>query len=132
MKITQEEAENVMNMLLSPDIDNAFIAFKAIEAYDFDKDNIGYLLYFFKFSKYPFDKWETNSPNSSQVLKKFVDVDKPLTYARAIQIMIDLKTCKDAIELTLNRHVKELATMLKSMGYPTEKLVIDIKLKNNE
>jgi hypothetical protein len=129
MKITQEEAENVMNMLLSPDTDNAYLAFQSIEAYDFDKDNMGYLLYFFKFSKYPLDKWEENSPKSAGILKNFVEIDKPLTYAKAIQWMIEYKTDLGAIELTLKRHVKELTDMLKSMGYPTEKLVIDIKLK---
>lgn len=129
MKLEKEEAENIMNMLLSSDEDNAFIAFKSIEAFEFDKDNIGYLLYFFKFSKYSLTDWEKNSPESSKILRKYVEVDKPLTYAKAIQIMLDLKTCKEALELTLQRHVKELTAMLSSMGYPTEKLTIDIKLK---
>jgi hypothetical protein len=129
MKISKEEAESVMNMLLSTDKDNATIAFAAVEAFDFNADNIGYLIYFFKFSKFSLNDWEQNSPKSSSKLRKFVEVDKPLTYAKAINLMIDFKTSKDAIELTLNRHVKELTKMLESMGYPTEKMVIDIKLK---
>jgi len=129
MKITKEEAENVMNMLLSTDKDNATIAFAAVEAFDFNADNIGYLIYFFKFSKFSLNDWELHSPKSCSKLRKFVEVDKPLTYAKAINLMIDFKTSKDAIELTLNRHVKELTKMLESMGYPTEKMVIDIKLK---
>lgn len=129
MKISKEEAENVMNMLLSSDTDNATIGFAAAEAFKFDTENVGYLIYFYKFAKYGMDQWEKNAPKATKVLKKHIDPDKPLTYAKAIQIMIDLKTCKDALELTLNRHVGELTKMLESMGYPTDKMVIDIKLK---
>jgi hypothetical protein len=32
----------------------------------------------------------------------------------------------------LNRHVVELRKMLDSMGYPIEKLVLNLKLKDNE
>lgn len=130
MKINQEEAENVMNMLLSQDKDNAVIAFAAIENFKFNSDNVGYLLYFYKFSKFSLDDWSKNAPKSTHILKKFVEVDKPLTYAKVLMHMIDLKTCIEAIELTLNRHVKELTGMLSSMGYPTDKLDINIKLKN--
>lgn len=129
MEITKEEAENVMNMLLSTDKENAFMGFTALEAFKFNSDNIGYLIYFYKFSKYSINTWETDAPKSTKILKKFIEPDKPLTYAKAIQIMIDLKTSREAIELTLNRHVKELTMMLESMGYPTEKMIIDIKLK---
>ena len=130
MKLNQEEAENIMNMLLSQDKDNSTIAFAAIEAFEFNSDNVGYLLYFYKFSKFSLDIWENNSPKAIHVLKKFVEIDKPLTYAKVLQHMMDLKTCIEAIELTLNRHVKELTGMLSSMGYPTDKLDINIKLKN--
>jgi len=129
MKISKEEAENVMTMLLSTDQENATIGFAAIEAFKFSSDNVGYLIYFYKFSKYTIDQWKTNAPKATAVLKKHINIERPLTYARAIQIMIDLKTSKDAIELTLNRHVGELTRMLDSMGYPTDKMVIDIKLK---
>jgi hypothetical protein len=130
MKINQEEAENIMNMLLSPDKDNSTIAFAAIEAFKFNSNNVGYLLYFYKFSKFSLDIWEKNAPKATKVLRKFVEVDKPLTYAKVLLHMMELKTCIEAIELTLKRHVKELTEMLSSMGYPTDKLDINIKLKN--
>ena len=129
MKISKEEAENVMNMLLSTDKDNATIAFAAIEAFEFNNENIGYLIYFYKFSKFSVADWEKNAPKSSVILRRFVDIEKPLTYAKSLQLMLDFKTTIDAIDLTLNRHVKELTQMLASMGYPTDNLVVDIKLK---
>lgn len=132
MKISKEEAESVMNMFDSADEDNGFLAFKAIEAFDFSGENLGYLIYFFKYSKYKLADWKEKSPLSYKLLEKIVDPDKPLTYANALSIMISSKVSKNALELFIDRHVKEITVMLSNMGYPTESLTIDLKLKEYE
>lgn len=132
MELNKQEAENIMNMLLSADKENSIIATAALEAFDFNLKNVGYLIYFYKFSKYDDGFWSSNAPKSYTILKQHIDVEKPLTTGHAIATMISLKTNSDSVELMLNRHVTELRKMLESMGYPIEKLVLDLKLKDNE
>lgn len=134
MKITRAEAENIMNMLTSSDEENGYLAFKAIEAHDFsDKEDAGFLLYFYKFSKFTKEDWLKNAPEVSAILNNlFVQYDVnagPLTYSRALTIMVEQNVSKDSIELFLERHVKDLTNSLGSLGYPLDKLEFTIKLK---
>jgi hypothetical protein len=119
-------------MLLSVDKENSIVATAALEAFDFNGSDVGYLIYFYKFSKYDDGFWSENAPKSYKRLKETINVEKPLTTANAIKTMLSLQTNIDSIELMLNRHVVELRKMLESMGYPIEKLVLNLKLKENE
>lgn len=134
MRITKIEAENIMNMLSSTDEENGYIAFKAIQAHDFtDKADVGYLLYFYKFSKFTMEDWLTNAPEVSALLSNlFVQYNVnsgPLTYSRALTIMVEQNVNKDSIELFLERHVKDLTNSLGSLGYPIDKIEFTVKLK---
>lgn len=134
MKITKAEAENIMNMLSSTDKENGYLAFKAIEAHDFDtKDDSGYLIYFYKFSKFTMDEWLENAPVACAILSKLFTLynvsSGPLTYSRALTIMAEQGVCKDSIELFLERHVKDLTNSLEALGYPMDKLDFTVKLK---
>jgi hypothetical protein len=132
MNLNKQEAENIMSMLLSVDKENSIVATAALEAFDFNGSDVGYLIYFYKFSKYDDGFWSENAPKSYKRLKETINVEKPLTTANAIKTMLSLQTNIDSIELMLNRHVVELRKMLDSMGYPIEKLVLNLKLKENE
>ncbi len=132
MNLNKQEAENIMSMLLSVDKENSIVATAALEAFDFNGSDVGYLIYFYKFSKYDDGFWFENAPKSYKRLKETINVEKPLTTANAIKTMLSLQTNIDSIELMLNRHVVELRKMLESMGYPIEKLVLNLKLKENE
>jgi hypothetical protein len=132
MNLNKQEAENIMSMLLSVDKENSIVATAALEAFDFNGSDVGYLIYFYKFSKYDDGFWSENAPKSYKRLKETINVEKPLTTANAIKTMLSLQTNIDSIELMLNRHVVELRKMLESMGYPIEKLVLNLKLKENE
>jgi len=132
MNLNKQEAENIMSMLLSVDKENSIVATAALEAFDFNESDVGYLIYFYKFSKYDDGFWSENAPKSYKRLKETINVEKPLTTANAIKTMLSLQTNIDSIELMLNRHVVELRKMLESMGYPIEKLVLNLKLKENE
>ena len=134
MKITKQEAENIMNMLMSPDEENTYLAFQAIEAHDFTKDgDIGYLLYFYKFARCAMDGWKTNAPKTVKQLEELFNShdlnSKPLTYATVLTIMCKKKVCKESIELFLERHVADLKNNLDMLGYPIDKLEFSIKLK---
>ena len=73
MTITKHEAESIMSMLNSKDEENGYLAFKAIEAHDFSEPaDIGYLIYFYKFSRYEMSVWQTQAPSvSDKILKVF-------------------------------------------------------------
>jgi hypothetical protein len=130
MKITKTEADNIMRMFESIDSDNGYIAFKALEQYDFENDNLGYLIYFYKYGKYDKTEWETNCKPLYMILEKYINMNEPLTYAKGLSVMIKNECDKDVIELFLERHVKDLATMLSTMGYPLDKMEFTLKLKD--
>lgn len=129
MKLNKQEAENILNMMLSQDEENGYMAFKAIEAHTFTKNDFGYLIYFYKFSKYTASDWEKNAPKAFKVLSSHFNLNQPLTYATGLATMISEKNEKEIIELFLSRHVKELSNMLESMGYPIDKLDFQLTLK---
>jgi len=135
MKINKIEAENIMNMLASSDIENGYLAFKAIEAYDFDnKEDIGYLIYFYKFSKFSIkEEWLKKAPVACAILSnlfsKYNVETGPLTYSRALTIMAEESVSKESLELFLERHVKDLTGSLAALGYPMDKLDFTVKLK---
>ena len=130
MILNKQEAENLLIMLTSDDKDNAYIAFQAINAYKFKKDEIGYLAYLYKFGKPDKSQWEEHSPTAYKQLKKYFNMEQPLTYARALATMIENKNKNEIVSMFLERHVKQLASMLDTMGYPVDKLDINIKLKD--
>lgn len=129
MKLNKSEVENLLNMLTSEDKDNAYVAFQAIEAFEFKKNEIGYLIYLYKFGKPDQVAWQENAPKSFKRLSKFFNMDEPLTYGKALKVMIENKSKSSILETFLERHVKQLVSMLDGMGYPVNSLDINIKLK---
>jgi hypothetical protein len=134
MELNKTETENLLSMLNSSDRDNYYVALKAIDAHEFDDSTVGFLLYLYKFSKCTYAKWKEEAPKSTVILEKLLRglSDEPLTYSRALTVMINKRVNKDSIEMFLERHVKELVTQLENIGYPTEKLDLSIKLKERE
>lgn len=130
MELTRTEADNIMNMLSSDDKENGYLAFKAIEAHQFTDKNIGYLVYFYKFSKYSHLEWKENAPNAYGLLKGLFDLDKVVTYAEGLDVMIKTNVDKEIIDMYLQRHVQDLIEMLKAMGYPTDKVQLNMTLQD--
>ena len=56
-------------------------------------------------------------------------IDKQLLY-KVLPFVKCTECDKDVIELFLERHVKDLATMLSTMGYPLDKMEFTLKLKD--
>ena len=70
MIITKEQVSSILSMMESSDSENHYIAFKAIEGFDFSGDNMGYLIFLFKFSKYSSEEWSINAPEEYSMLKR--------------------------------------------------------------
>jgi hypothetical protein len=129
MKMTKHEANAIINMFLSPDQDNEFMAFKATEAHDFGNTDFGWLLYIYKFSRMPFSKWKEHASKCASTLSVYYDFDNPFTYAKGLSIMIEQKASHDSVTAFLEKHVAELVEMLGNMGYPVDNLDFNLTLK---
>jgi hypothetical protein len=129
MKITRQEADNVINMFLSPDADNGHLAYKAVEAFNFKDADFGWLRYIFKYSRLTYSEWKSNAPEVAKELSKYYDFDSPFTYAKGLSVLISMKADKESVTAFLERHVAELVQMLDNMGYPTKNLDFNLTLK---
>ena len=129
MELNKEVVENLLTMLNSEDKENAYIAMKAMEQYDFTGKNYGYMIYIYKYSKHNIDVWKTHSPVLASILEKEF-YNKPLSFSDGLNIMISKKLSEVALELFMEIHVKDLVKMLGVMGYPTDKLEFNLKLKH--
>lgn len=132
MKINKQEVENILNMMNSADGDNAYVAFKALEAYDFSGSEFGYLVYLYKFGKLSKEEWSKNAESAYKVLTVYFDLSRPVTYAEGLSTLIENKCEKDLIDMYLKRHVQDLTNTLGGMGYPIDSLNFNITLKSED
>jgi hypothetical protein len=126
MKLELDTIDNILSMLNSEDIENGFVAFKAIESHKLTNKDFGTLMYLFKFSKHKLDEWEQHAPDAHKILSSHITGS--ITYANALNLIIKKKAPKEVIDKFLERHVKDLAKTLISIGYP-EELEIKINYK---
>jgi hypothetical protein len=129
MKLTREEAKNILTMLNSEDTDNANIAFEALNAYDFKNEDFGYLVYLYKFSKNSKEVWKEKCIKHYNTLDKKCNLSKPMSYATALSYIISTKANKDIVEISLEKHVEHIGNSLGKLGYPIDKLEFTIKIK---
>jgi hypothetical protein len=127
MIFDKEETRNLMSMLQSEDTENHVIAFKSLSNVDFNK-YVGELLVLYKFANKDSKAWEDAGTVGKKLLK-IVDTDKSLTSPRTLSLITANKGSKASIELFMESFVRDMTRMLESIGYPTDKIEIDIKLK---
>ena len=128
MIFDKEETKNLLNMLKSSDKENHIIAFEALKNVDF-KEYFGELLVLYKFSKLSREDWKTNCPEAENILAEYLD-HKPLSSPRLLGFLTEDKASKQSIELFMEAFVLDMTGFLQQIGYPTEKILIDIKLKD--
>ena len=128
MIFDKEETRNLMSMLQSEDTENHVIAFKSLSNVDFNK-YVGELLVLYKFANKDSKAWEDAGTVGKKLLK-LVDTDKSLTSPRTLSLITANKGSKASIELFMESFVRDMTRMLESIGYPTDKIEIDIKLKD--
>lgn len=128
MKLELDTVDNILSMLNSEDVENGFVAFRAIDSHKLTNKDLGILIYLYKFSKYNLDDWEKYAPTAHKILSDNL-TESTITYANALNLIIKKKAPKEVVDKFLERHVKDLTKTLTSIGYPTEDLEIKINYK---
>ena len=125
----KEETRNLIMMLQSQDADNHIIAFETLKNVDFNK-YVGEILVLYKFGGHKMEYWKLNCENLAAKLKETIDC-KSLSSAATLSLITKHKGSKSSIELFMEFFIKDMTKMLESIGYPTDKFEINIKLKDD-
>lgn len=134
MNFNKEEIKNILDMLLSEDKENATVAFSCLHN-KADKKNLGELLVLYQFGRTSAEVWEKECKKGFKLLKnvlKFDSTDYRLPSSKVFSALMDNKCSEKSIELYLELFTNDFSDHLYNMGYPTDKLEINIKIKNNE
>ena len=134
MTFNKEEIKNILNMLLSEDTENAVIAFSCIDNYA-SKKHLGELLVLYKFGKTTAEEWEKECKKCFKLIKNVLKLDSTdyrLPSSTVFSALMDNKCSEESIELYLELFTNQLSNNLYNMGYPTDKLEINVKIKDNE
>ena len=130
--LTKETTVNLLNMLSSSDKDNLYLAITTIEKLDIEK-SLGFIILLYKFSRVPVNVWL----KSSHVFKTLKDInlindDKDKLPTSKVLTVMMLQMCSiESIAMFLELHNESLLNTLKSRGYNTNDLKINVKLKKN-
>ena len=129
MIFDKEETKNLIMMLKSEDADNHIIAFETLKNVDVKK-YIGELLVLYKFGGHTMENWMLNCKKTAT---KILDVTKEdmLTSPKTLSMITKHKGSAASVELFMEFFVRDMTRMLSSIGYPTDKFDINIKLKDD-
>ena len=134
MTFNKEEIKNIVNMLLSEDKENGIIAFSCIDNHA-SKKHLGELLVLYQFGKTTAEEWEKECKKGFKIIKNALQLDSKdyrVPSSTVFSALTANKCSKESIELYLELFTNQLSNNLYNMGYPTDKLEINIKIKNNE
>lgn len=131
MTFNKEEIKNILNMLLSEDKENAVIAFSCIDNYA-SKKHLGELLVLYQFGKTTAEEWKKECKKGFKLIKnvlKLESTDYRLPSSTLFSALMDNKCSEESIGLYLELFTNQLSNNLYNMGYPTDKLEINVKIK---
>ena len=127
--MTRDELKNLINMFQSSDAENHVVAFHAIENSKLDNNE---LVLLYKFSGQPFAKWKHEIPKTAQRIADVIgDEAIALSSARVLGIITNNKAAKHVIETFLEFFIRDLTSMLGSIGYPMDKVDINVKIRDD-
>jgi hypothetical protein len=127
--MTRDELKNLINMFQSSDAENHIVAFHAIENSTLDNNE---LVLLYKFSGQPFAQWKKEIPMTAQRIADVIgDEAIALSSARVLGIITNNKAAKHVIETFLEFFIRDLTSMLGSIGYPMDKVDINVKIKDD-
>jgi hypothetical protein len=127
--MTRDELKNLINMFQSSDTDNHIVALHAIENSTLDNNE---LVLLYKFSGQQFAKWKQEIPMSAQRVADVIgDEAIALSSARVLGIITNNKAAKHVIETFLEFFIRDLTSMLGSIGYPMDKVDINVKIRDD-
>ena len=130
MIFDKEETRNLMMMLKSEDADNHLIAFESLKNVDFDK-YIGELLVLLKFGGHALADWKVGYGKITSKLEKLISDQTPLSSPKTLSLITKHKGSKASVELFMEFFIRDMTRMLESIGYPTDKFEINIKVKDD-
>jgi len=130
MIFDKEETRNLMMMLKSEDADNHLIAFESLKNVDFKK-YIGELLVLYKFSGHSMSNWLTNCNKIAMRFQNTFASEVPLSSPKTLSLITKHKGSKASVELFMEFFIRDMTRMLESIGYPTDKFEINIKVKDD-
>jgi len=127
--MTRDELKNLINMFQSSDAENHVIALHAIDNSVLSDDEI-VLLY--KFSGLPFSTWKIAVPTTAEKINNVIgDEAIALSSARVLGVITKNKADKHVIETFLEFFIRDLTSMLGSIGYPMDKVDINVKIRDD-
>jgi len=127
--MTRDELKNLINMFQSSDAENHVVAFHAIENSTLDNNE---LVLLYKFSGQPFAQWKKEIPMTAQrIIDVIGDEAVSLSSARVLGIITNNKAAKHVIETFLEFFIRDLTSMLGSIGYPMDKVDINVKIRDD-
>ena len=127
--MTRDELKNLINMFQSSDFENHVVAFHAIENSTLDNNE---LVLLYKFSGQPFAQWKKEIPMTAQRIADVIgDEAIALSSARVLGIITNNKAAKHVIETFLEFFIRDLTSMLGSIGYPMDKVDINVKIRDD-
>jgi hypothetical protein len=127
--MTRDELKNLINMFQSSDAENHIVAFHAIENSTLDNNE---LVLLYKFSGQPFAQWKKEVPMTAQRIADVIgDEAIALSSARVLGIITNNKAAKHVIETFLEFFIRDLTSMLGSIGYPMDKVDINVKIRDD-
>jgi hypothetical protein len=135
MILTKHEVKNLIGMLKSPDKDNRLVAFKIIEDLNLKK-HVGEIMVMYKYGEYNLESWEADCKPVHEFIVKRIekfngDWENKLSSGEILSLMTANKSSKQSIELFLEYFIRDMTKMLDTMGYPTDKFELNIKLKED-
>ena len=129
MIFSKEETRNLIMMLQSEDADNHTIAYESLKNVDFNK-YIGELFVILKFGGHGLADWNVGCKKIASKLEKLIANQTPLSSPKTLALITQNKGSKASVELFMEFFIRDMSRMLESIGYPTDKFEIDIKLKD--
>jgi hypothetical protein len=137
MIFNKEETRNLLNMLRSPDEENAVIAFESLNNVD-TKKYIGELILLYKFGKHSSSEWEETCPKIYPKIKKALfgkEINEHynnITTGDCLSAMTASEASMHSIELFMEIFTENMIGFLGQMGYPVDKFDVIVKLKDGQ
>ena len=129
MKLSKAELNNLISMFNSSDADNHTIAFEVIENSGL---SVPELIVLYKYSKKDSTVWGKQAPKSYKILVPVISEQiGSLSSARVLGLLTTYKADKLLVELFIENFVRDLTSMLGSIGYDMNQISIDVKIKDD-
>ena len=129
MKLSKAELNNLISMFNSSDTENHVIAFQAIENSGL---TVPELIVLYKYSKKDPIAWGKQAPRSYKLLIPVLSEQiGSLSSARVLGLLTTYKADKLLVELFIENFVRDLTSMLGSIGYDMNQISIDVKIKDD-